>query len=334
MGNANAGGVELVTAFGDADGKLKRQLEMSKNYDVMYDLNKQAGEERKYDSSAKNFFKKKVVMMRIVKYFVPEFSGIPLDEVQNYFVDSGAGDTNVNVNVCNTVSEPVGEKEVDFDLKFRLRNPKAAGKFITLDLVIDFETQNKHNPGYSLKKRGVYYCARMLNEQLLPATKDNDYDTLNKVYSIWVITDSPKKTLNTVQIMTLKDQDGNIDPESDLIALCFINMNVSCEYNPDLSEGLKFLYSIFAEDDTKIRGYFSEHEYNQIREEIISMSKPHEALKSAYLEKGRVEGIIKFGRSLSLGDEVIIAGIMKETVCSYDEACKILREYDEQACLV
>lgn len=43
------------------------------------------------------------------------------------------------------------------------------------------EAQKDIRPGYSLPKRAVYYCSRMISSQLSKITKAENYDNLSKV---------------------------------------------------------------------------------------------------------------------------------------------------------
>ena len=84
--------------------------EAGRNYDVLSDVEKQEGLERRYDESAKNFFRKKVIMSRILKYFVPEFSGLDFEGIQECFPEDGSEDGKVNIATENAQSAPVGGK--------------------------------------------------------------------------------------------------------------------------------------------------------------------------------------------------------------------------------
>ncbi len=284
-GNLSLSGKKDAIDINDGDTKNPDQ-----NYNILHDIEKQKCEERRYDESAKNFFRKKVVMAKILKYFVPEFKEMSRDEIQSCFIKSGDADSDVNLVLENVESSPVGEKEVDYDLKFRVRNPQADGKYIMMCLIMDFEVQNRYHPGYSLKKRGVYYCSRMISEQLPETGEDRGYDRLEKVYSIWLVTDVPKRQVNTIQTYTLKDQNGNTEAECDLVSLNFININISHKYQ-GRDHRFQFLYAIFADDDKELKDLFDETEYSQMKEAKERMGKPHEALRSAYMTAGMEQGI-------------------------------------------
>ena len=63
--------------------------------------------------------------------------------------------------------------------------------------------QRKSNPGYSIPKRGVYYCCRLINRQI-DVLGDEAYDKLKPVYSVWILVkDIPEELKNSVQSVDL-----------------------------------------------------------------------------------------------------------------------------------
>lgn len=71
------------------------------------------------------------------------------------------------------------------------------------------EFQNDYHPGYPVIKRGIYYGAREISEQLGILTKTTDYSDIEKVYSIWICSEEkmPKKLQNTMTQYYIKKED-------------------------------------------------------------------------------------------------------------------------------
>lgn len=71
------------------------------------------------------------------------------------------------------------------------------------------EFQNDYHPGYPVIKRGIYYGAREISEQLGILTKTTDYSDIEKVYSIWICSEEkmPKKLQNTMTRYYIKKED-------------------------------------------------------------------------------------------------------------------------------
>ncbi len=211
---------------------------------------------------------------------------------------------------------------------------------MSMRLVVDFESQNRHSPGYSLKKRGIYYCARMLNDQLPAGAGEQGYDSLEKVYSLWLVTDAPLRVRDTVRTYTLRDMAGHTDAECDLLSLVFIYIHIGHGYTGE-DEAFRFLYSVFSEDDTELRSCFREEEYNQIREVRGRMGKPHEALRAAYesagMEKGMEKGIEKgivtvMDTAMELGaaPEKAVKMAASKYERSEEEIIRVYKEYKKQ----
>ena len=58
--------------------------------------------------------------------------------------------------------------------------------------------QNNDTPGYPIPKRGIYYAARMISSQRGTIFKDQEYDKIKKVASIWVCEDTADYRSDTI----------------------------------------------------------------------------------------------------------------------------------------
>ena len=92
----------------------------------------------------------------------------------------------------NTESVSVKEQTVYYDIRFKAKVPESE----TIQLIINLEIQADDTPGYPLVKRGFYYCARMISEQYGTVFKNEHYEDICKVYSIWVCPDPAGKRKN------------------------------------------------------------------------------------------------------------------------------------------
>ena len=65
---------------------------------------------------------------------------------------------------------------------------------------INLETQNEYYPGYDSIVRGIFYCARLLSAQAetVFSLADQEYDRLEKVYSIWIFMNSSKQDSDSI----------------------------------------------------------------------------------------------------------------------------------------
>ena len=159
-----------------------------------------AAEKAKCDHCAKKILAFKAISAWIVKDCVKEFSDCSVDYISEHCL---SGDVEVSehavhqdqpsrgmkmdgdemVTKLNSESTSIREGTVYYDVRF---NAKVPGENGLITLIINLEIQTKDKPGYELVTRGLYYCARMISEQHGTVFKNEHYEKLQKVYSIWI----------------------------------------------------------------------------------------------------------------------------------------------------
>lgn len=87
------------------------------------------------------------------------------------------------------------ESPVTYDIRFAAVAP-VSGEGIRL--IINVEAQNDFYPGYPLLKRGIYYCSRMISSQYGTEFTESHYESIKKVYSIWICMNPPKNRGNSI----------------------------------------------------------------------------------------------------------------------------------------
>lgn len=100
----------------------------------------------------------------------------------------------------------LGNENPDLN-RFTLVTPKPANG-VRLQATLD--NQNPTGlPVGAVSKRGIYYGAREISEQLGILTKTTDYSDIEKVYSIWICSEEkmPKKLQNTMSRYYIKKED-------------------------------------------------------------------------------------------------------------------------------
>src|SRR5699024_1671518 len=79
----------------------------------------------------------------------------------------------------NAESKVVKEKTIFFDIKVLVKNPQYESESTkTLALILNLEMQREGEEqklGYPIEKRGVYYLARLISEQLGVLSETTDY---------------------------------------------------------------------------------------------------------------------------------------------------------------
>jgi hypothetical protein len=197
-------------------------------------------------------------------------------------------------------------------------------------LIINIESQNKYNPGYTLEKRGVYYLSRLISSQYNVEFTKSNFDKLKKCYSIWICVNAPQETANTVTEYRFKPEHivGEVPdcPQKyDLMSLIMINLGSK---GKNYSGVIKMLDQLLVEleNNRKTATDILENEYQiyykTIKEEALGMCN----LSSGIYDKGRVEGRTEGGilnavkvvqnllaKNFTLEEALPIANIDKET---------------------
>ena len=147
----------------------------------------------------------------IVKNCIPEFHDMSLEEIQEYIIykkaksqitpeelaEIQANNTSpveIGCHIVDDLPDKLNEKNVEskstnegtiyYDVLFDIGMP--GGESPPSRVIVDIEAQNHFNPGYSMLKRGSFYCGRMISAQKETVFRNSDYNKLQKVYSIWL----------------------------------------------------------------------------------------------------------------------------------------------------
>ncbi|MCD7905348.1 MAG: hypothetical protein LUG24_07235 [Clostridiales bacterium] len=136
---------------------------------------------KKYDEHVKRLLGIKIFLAHILIGCIDEFKELDPYEVAEKYIEGDPQISKVPVNRneaymqtitgMNTEDSSIDEKTVVYDILFYAYLP-ISGE--TVKFIINVEAQLKFNPGYSLLKRAVYYCSRMISAQY---TKEFDEKT-------------------------------------------------------------------------------------------------------------------------------------------------------------
>ena len=233
----------------------------------------------------------------------------------------------------NTEDSSLTEKLITYDFRFLVKNPKLSTENILVVLHIDLEFNNKYRPvlkdgrSYPLIKRGIYYGAREVSSQLGRITEKTNYDDIEKVISIWVVSeDIPEHLRNTASRYRITKEDfiGTSDePESeyDLIEVVMIRRGEDKKLTEPL---FKYLESVYQADLEEIDKFTPASLNPELKKEVSDMPGMSQVIyekgEVKGLEKGREEGrnelaeAIKLLRSGKSREEMLAAGIDEKTV--------------------
>ena len=191
------------------------------------------------DNSSKEILMNKEFLALILKHTVKEFKGMTSEEIVGCIEtdsiirskDLAPGRTNQNrIEGLKGEFAVLSEMMSQFDIYFKVINPKASNEDVACYIYIDIEPQNDYSPGYPIEKRGIYYLARMMSSQVAAPTATTNYSGLEKVYTIWICCDNiPKGIHNTMSVYemanTWNSKYINTNPDSyDLMTMVILRL--------------------------------------------------------------------------------------------------------------
>lgn len=257
-----------------------------------------------YDDSCKKILANKDIAARILKEIVPEYKDSTVDAIKLYISNIDIGKTPVDadylpplVNLENSEDKTLYEGTRHFDIKFTAKAPKDNNS--TINLIINIEAQRKYNPGYSLIKRGIYYCCRLISSQYGTVFYKSDYDSIQKVYSIWICPNPTSKFKNTINKYFINEEalygDSKADKKDEydiltLIMICLDNGSVTSSNS--LIELLSTIFSsnIKADDKKKIlEEKFKIPMSAEINKEVEAMCNLSEDIYDKGIAEGKEE---------------------------------------------
>lgn len=276
-----------------------------------------------YDTQCKKVLAQKPILARILQGTVKEYAGMKPEEIEQY-IEGTPEISTVSVLPGETNSEQIrgeanedsvsGEGTIYYDIRFFANVPKREE---VVKIIINIEAQKKFRPGYEIVTRGIFYCARMISSQLGTEFVNSDYDSIKKVYSIWICMDAPAYIGNTITEYSLQKKDiQGIQPENiqayDKLSVVIITLNEKMDDQNQVTGMLNTLLSTFLNAEEKKRTLMEQYGIftRQNGKEMAEMCNLSEWVEEKGIEKGLQRGIEKAALSLlnqgRLSDEEII----------------------------
>ena len=205
-----------------------------------------------YDKLAKSFLSRKSILAHILKYAVEEFANCSLADIEKKYIE---GDPHFSINKIplddtldikgkNIESSSTNESFVTFDIIFDAVAP-VDGKHVKI--IINVEPQKTTRKiHYKLMKRAVYYAARLISDQKEKEFHGDDYNSIKKIYTIWVCMTTQNYRADSIQRYNLTEEiiHGNFRDNKknyDLISIVILNLGKK----PTSHRLLNLLYLIF-----------------------------------------------------------------------------------------
>jgi len=286
----------------------------------------------KYDNICKKLLSYKEILARILKEYVSEYNDcdigsiikcIDFDEPQKEDVHYGTMKITDNTEDDNGV-----DGLIKYDIKFSTILPDNS----KTQMIINIEAQNKYSAGYPLIKRGIYYASRLISAQRGTVFYKDDYDKIQKVYSIWICVDGlklkePKITEFTLDKKEYLGKRKQIEKKDyDLIDIIIIRL---CK-DPDKydSKIIRLLTHLITNKyDLEERKRVLKEDYGIEMEEVYKgvndMSSLSEAVFQEGREEGREEGKLEIAKNM-LKDNLPLEVIVKYTGLSKEEIEKLV----------
>ncbi|WP_406547046.1 hypothetical protein [Succinimonas sp.] len=277
-----------------------------------------------FDSVAKTLLKRTVILANVLKYGIEEFSQYDIAELQDCIedvcavnsiaVDPAMPNADSKIESYDTEDTVPGEGVTRFDILFNIRHPRGRE---TVVLTINIEVQPLDDDlNYKLISRCVYYAARLISRQNGTVFKNMEYDSIRKVYTLWLRPSlNCKNSMVELGLGVLRSFGPALELGEeykqyyDKIRIAIITFG---NKDPENREKIvEFLSALLIDDKTlEYRQKILEHEFNvPMTKEISEAMENMGSLSSAIMKEGREQGL---AQGLAQGREEMRQKMQKE----------------------
>ena len=290
-----------------------------------------------YDTEAKYLISNKQVLARIMKYSVREYKDCSIDEIINYI----EGTPEVSSHPVLPQGEKIaglkeesaipGEGMFTFDIRFYALTPHKE----MIKIILNVELQKSYYPGYHFCSRGIFYCSRMISEQVHTEFIPENYDDIQKVYSIWICMEPPSKYSNTISEYSMAQNNiyGDFQGEEryDLLTVLIIRLSTDNPRNQKnkLLDMLNVLLSRKLKARQKKEILETEHQMQMtttnIEGDMRSMCNLSELIVEETEKRVTEEVTQKVTQNVTSRETInSVNSLMKNLHLSLEKACEIL----------
>ena len=259
----------------------------------------------RYDEACRKLLANKYILAWILKSSLEEYEDCSINDIVTKYIEGNPEIKNIRVDPDETNSKIQGtgtddksltEGTIFYDIRFNAIAPSVDKEMKSI--IINIESQNDFNPGYSLLKRAAYYCGRMLSAQNGTIFENQHYEKLQKVVSIWICNEPPKYQQNSVTKYSMQEINviGNIKnsvENYDMATIIMICLGQPDRENIDILKLLSVLLSseIKPKDKKHIlkENFFIPMTY-EIEEEVNVMCNLSEGVERRGYNKGLEQG--------------------------------------------
>ena len=173
-----------------------------------------AGEKAAYDNACKRLLANKIILAWIMKSCLEEYRDCGISEIASKYIEGEAQISeaavhpdeeaeSLQITGLNTEDSTINEGTVTYDIRFRAIMPDTGER---ISLIINVEAQNDFYPGYSIVKRNLYYCCRLVSSQYGTEFTNSHYEKIKKVYSIFICMNPPNYRKNTINQYSIQEE--------------------------------------------------------------------------------------------------------------------------------
>ncbi len=288
----------------------------------------------RYDAAVKKVLSDPQILAWILKYTVKEFKEYTIPdimvcmegepEVATHSVHPGY--YTMSVEGVPTESAELAAQKVTYDIRFNVRVPGQG----SVGMIINVEAQNKFYETYDLVTRGVFYCARMLSTQVRNEESAEEYNHLQKVYSIWICMQVPQNSEYTITGYRMNKEDiyGHMESTAnqryDLMELVMV-----CLGRPETAVKGTELHQLL---NTVLSEHLTPQEKQKIMKEeydivttveleggLAKMCNLSEYIEEKAIEKGLQKGL---QQGIEQGIYITLVSLVKQGIITMEKAAK------------
>lgn len=255
-----------------------------------------------------------------------------------------------NIQGDRTEDKVPGEGVITYDIRLHSWIPDD-GKAMAVKLLINIEAQKSFYRKYSMSTRGIFYGARMISAQLNTEFSNSDYNSIKKVYSIWICMNAPKKIGNAMAEYRITKQEliGHIPERKEnydklsVVMVC-LNNKMLMEYG-----GLHHFLNTLLSSDMKaaqkkmiLEEVFDMVLEDEVKEVMNEMCNLSEAIEERAISRGINKGInkgihkgidmvvsalIETCKELGVSKEMTVNRVMDKLAVSHKKANEYVNKY-------
>ena len=310
----------------------------------------------KYDAVVKRNMSFPKCLAPILQTVIPEYKKYSMEDVLGFIVnesianDDAVDDCSATLHKMDTEMSSDTEKPIRDDLRFKTLNPELCDRKMEMNVYfhIDLEVQNNYTPfiyskknkkyiPYPIIKRGLYYAARELSSQLGILTGEDNYASLEKVYSIWICNENiPEELQNTVTLYQIGKKDiigetHDNKSDYDLLTVIIIRRGKVKSDEPIFD----YLNAFFSGDIDGICKYINIKDDSELMKGVRTMQGLGATIEREAKKEGRIEGRIE--GKIEVLISMVKEGILKPDIAAHQldmsekDFLELMQNYDKGA---